>query len=262
MQNFKQIGDTVTLTAPAGGVVSGLGYKIGQIFVVATATVAVGLPFEGKTAGVYEIVKDSGTAWVEGELLYWDDSAKNVVDASGSVAGKLLIGAATKAAASDAVIGEILLNASARPDGVSDVELDDNAVDTAAIQDVAVTTPKIALDAIDGTLLADDAVDSEHYTDASIDNEHLANDAVNTEEIADDAVTTAKIDMIVSGELTGDGSEQDFAHGLGGVPATVLVILTEFADTLAVDIAYGAHDATNTKVTVTSAAKYKLLVIL
>lgn len=184
MQNYRQPGDIITLTAPGGGVTVDLGYLIGSIFVVATATVAAGLEFEGRVTGVLELVKDAGTAWTEGELIYWDDSANNCVDASGSTAGKLLIGVAAASALSGALVGEVRLNGSGRPLGVSDNELDDDAVDTAAIQDlavttakiaaVAVTTAKIALDAIDGTLLADNAIDSEHYTDGSIDQEHHA----------------------------------------------------------------------------------------
>ncbi len=183
MNNFQQAGDTITLTAPSGGVVTGLGYKIGNLFVVATATVAETLPFEAQVTGVVELVKDAGTSWTEGELLYWDDSASNVVDASGSTAGKLLIGCAAAAADSGAVLGDVRLNAVARPLGVSDNELDDDAVDTAAIQDDAVTNAKIgplavdtgelAADAVTGAKIEDDAVDSEHYTDGSVDRVHL-----------------------------------------------------------------------------------------
>ena len=44
-------------------------------------------------------------------------------------------------------------------------------------------------------------------------------------------------------------------------PSLVLAILTGFT-AVTVDIAYGAHDATNTKVTITNNITYKLLVIL
>lgn len=98
--------------------------------------------------------------------------------------------------------------------------------------------------------------------DGGVNTEDIADDAVTTDKIADDAVTADKIDLVVSAELTGTGSEQDFAHGLGAAPTVVLAILTEFADSLAVDIAYGTHDATNVKVTVASGAKFKILAIL
>ncbi len=261
MQNFKQPGELVTLTAPSGGVTVNLGVQIGQLFVVATSTVAQTLSFVGRRLGIVELVKDAGTAWTEGELLYWDDSAKNVVDASGTTAGKLLIGSAAEAVGSAVLVGKVILNGTARPDGVSDNELEDNAVDTAAIQDLAVTTGKLALLAVDTAQLAADAVDGDKIEDSAVDTEHIAALAVETAELADDAVTAAKIDMVVSGELTGSGSEQDFVHGLGGTPSVVLAILTGFT-AVTVDIAYGTHDGTNTKVTITNNVTYKLLVIL
>lgn len=205
MNNLKQAGgDVVTLTAPAGGVVSGTPVKIGQLFVVPIVTAAVNERFAARVTGVFELVKDAGTAWTEGELVYWDDVAKNVVDASGSVAGKLLIGVAAADATSGAVLGDVWLNGSARPDGVSDTELDDNAVDTAAIQDLAVATAKLAnfavtagkigalavttakidnlavttgkinADAVDGTKIANAAVNSEHITAGAVDYAHQA----------------------------------------------------------------------------------------
>lgn len=112
MQNYKQPGQTVTFTAPSGGVTSGLGYKIGQMFVVATNDVAETEEFEGLAVGVAELVKASG-AWTEGALLYWDDTAKNVTT---TASGNLLIGCAAAAAASGATVGEVRLNGIASDD--------------------------------------------------------------------------------------------------------------------------------------------------
>lgn len=123
MQNFKQPGDTVTLTAPAGGVVGGLGYKIGQLFVVAMGSVAAGLDFEGRTTGVIELVKDNGNAWTEGQLLYWDNLADNVTTVSTL---NLLIGTAVDVVIQADVLGEVLLNASARGDGANDIAAGSN----------------------------------------------------------------------------------------------------------------------------------------
>ena len=119
MNNFQQIGNVLTLTAPSGGVVSGLGYKIGQLFVVAKTTVAETLPFEGQVVGVIKLVKDAGTAWTVGQLLYWDDTDSNVTTV---VAGNLLIGSASAVAASDAVVGDVRLNAVAVDDDESSLE--------------------------------------------------------------------------------------------------------------------------------------------
>lgn len=61
-----------------------------------------------------------------------------------------------------------------------------------------------------------------------------------------------------SAEQTGTGSPQNVAHGLGVAPSLVIVTLTEFADTLAVDVAEGTHTATNVVLTVASGAKFKV----
>lgn len=181
MNNYKQDGDSLTLVAPTGGVESGLGYKIGQIFAVAHEDVAVGVDFAGQVTGVVELVKDAGTAWTEGQLLYWDDTDDNVTPVG---EGNMLIGASIAAVGSAAVLGDVRLDA------------------------------------------------------------------------------TARKQIVVSGELTGTGSAANFAHGLGATPSIVLAVLTEFADTLAVDVAYGTHTSVNAITTITSGAKYKLLVIL
>lgn len=74
MQNFVSPGEVVQFTAPSGGVTSGLGYLIGGQFVVATSTVAAGLPFEGAAKGIFDLVKNTGEAWTEGQLIYWDNT--------------------------------------------------------------------------------------------------------------------------------------------------------------------------------------------
>lgn len=63
----------------------------------------------------------------------------------------------------------------------------------------------------------------------------------------------------MSGELTGTGSSQTSAHGLGAVPSRVAIVLTEFASNLSVDVTEGTHTTANVVVTVTSGAKFKVL---
>jgi predicted RecA/RadA family phage recombinase len=111
MQNFIQPGDTMNFTAPAGGVVSGNGYKVGQLFVVATRDVAAGSRFQGATGGVFDLPK-AGGAWTEGALVYWDDTAKNCTLTSTS---NLLIGCAAEATSS--TTGRVRLNGHARANG-------------------------------------------------------------------------------------------------------------------------------------------------
>jgi predicted RecA/RadA family phage recombinase len=110
MKNFVKPGDVVTRTAPAGGVVSGNGYMIGQQFVVATADVAAGLPFEGVTRGVVSLAKAAG-AWVEGVKVFWSVANKNV-DAVAT--GNVLIGVADAAAAAPDTTGWVWLDGSPR----------------------------------------------------------------------------------------------------------------------------------------------------
>lgn len=72
MINFIKPGKTMTYTAPAGGVLSGNGYIIGALFVIATASIAAAAPFEGISSGVFSITKAAEGNLVEGQPLYWD----------------------------------------------------------------------------------------------------------------------------------------------------------------------------------------------
>lgn len=76
MKNYVQDGRALDLTAPSGGVVSGLAYKIGAIICIAAADAIATAIFVGYTEGVYDVVSDTGTAWAEGDVVYWDNTAK------------------------------------------------------------------------------------------------------------------------------------------------------------------------------------------
>lgn len=104
-RNFVQPGETLTLVAPRA-LVSGDGFMVGGIFAVALAAAASGAPVEARRVGVWDLKKAAGAAWIPGQKLYWDNTAFNVTTTVGSNA---LIGAATQAAASAAVIGRGLL---------------------------------------------------------------------------------------------------------------------------------------------------------
>lgn len=128
MNNYLQPGNVVTLTAPAGGVTSGNGYQIGQLFVVAANTAAEGAEFEGQTCGVFTLPKTSAQAWTEGALVYWDTAQDEVTTV---VAGNLLIGIAAAAAANPSSTGEVRLNGIARNDSVLTADIADDAVTAA-----------------------------------------------------------------------------------------------------------------------------------
>lgn len=104
-RNFVQPGETITLTAPRT-LASGDGFMVGSIFAIALAAATVGKPVEARRVGVWDLTKAAGAAWTPGQKLYWDNTAFNVTTTAGSNA---LIGAATQAAASAAVVGRGLL---------------------------------------------------------------------------------------------------------------------------------------------------------
>lgn len=112
MNNFIKPGDTVTLTAPVGGVVSGTPVLIGSLVAIPTNTVAAGLPFEGKVTGVCTVPKATGAAWTEGQTLYYDSTAGNFATAQSLTARRA--GNAAAAAASGDTTGAVrLLNIAA-----------------------------------------------------------------------------------------------------------------------------------------------------
>ena len=81
--NFIQEGNVLTFTAPSGGVTSGQGVLIGDTFGIVLADADEGDECEVGTVGVYTIDKATD-AMIEGEKLWWDDSAKNVTTTSAS----------------------------------------------------------------------------------------------------------------------------------------------------------------------------------
>ena len=117
MNNFIKPGKIVTYTAPAGGVISGNGYVIGSLLVIATNTIAAGLQFEGATLGIFTLPKAAGTAWAEGQLLYWDTANNNLVTAASATARR--VGCAAAAAAAGDVTGLCRLHGIPAPANVA-----------------------------------------------------------------------------------------------------------------------------------------------
>ena len=78
MQNFIQNGDVITVPAPAGGIASGEGAIIGNIFGIATYAAAVGEPVELSTVGVYQLPKATAAVLTVGARVAWDNTAKNI----------------------------------------------------------------------------------------------------------------------------------------------------------------------------------------
>lgn len=113
MINFVQQGDSLTLTAPGGGVVAGTAYLIGSLLVVATKDADAADPFVGQVTGVVSYTKPGSQAWTEGAKIYWDNSAKKMTTTSG---GNTLVGVAVEAVGAGAseTTGKVRLDGVAR----------------------------------------------------------------------------------------------------------------------------------------------------
>lgn len=76
------------------------------------------------------------------------------------------------------------------------------------------------------------------------------------------ASAIASASVYLSGEQTGTGGEQIFAHGLVTTPTVIWHTLTEAPNpTVGFDVAYGAPSTTELRITVTSGIKYRLYAI-
>lgn len=106
-KNFVQPGHVLTLTAPTGGVTSGVGYLIGALFVVALHYAVEGASFEGQCTGVWTLPKTSAQAWTEGVAIYWNGTAATTADGAGA---NTLIGHAAAAAANPSATGLVRLS--------------------------------------------------------------------------------------------------------------------------------------------------------
>src|SRR5579885_3821631 len=95
MKNFIQRGDVITVMAPTGGMTSGQGVLIGNLFGVAATTAAEGESVEIATVGVYELPKLVSAVIAAGARVSWEDTAKQV-NLPGS--GRYRIGIAIEAA--------------------------------------------------------------------------------------------------------------------------------------------------------------------
>ena len=105
-KNYVQHGKVLPLTAPAGGVISGMAYAIGALFGVAEFTAAAGDQFELDTTGVRTLPKATGQAWAEGDVLYFDPAAGNLTKTAGSLKK---VGVAVAAAVAADTFGDVKL---------------------------------------------------------------------------------------------------------------------------------------------------------
>lgn len=109
MQNYIQNGHVMTVTTPAGGIVSGEGLIVGSIFGVAAYSAVEGDPLELAITGVYRLPKASAAVLTVGARVAWDNTAKNI-NVPGT--GRFPVGIATEAA------GNGITSVAVRLDGV------------------------------------------------------------------------------------------------------------------------------------------------
>lgn len=107
MRNYVQPGDTLDLTAPVGGVVSGQAALFGAIFGIASTDATAGAKVAVKVEGVFIVPKATGAGLTEGAKTYWDATAKKV---TATATDNTLIGHAVEAAASDATTALVRLS--------------------------------------------------------------------------------------------------------------------------------------------------------
>jgi predicted RecA/RadA family phage recombinase len=158
-------------TAPSGGVVTGSGYLIGSLFVVATETVAQTLPFVGLVKGVVDLPKVADEGYTENLKLYWDTSPAGLTK---EASGNTLIGVAvtpvsavvtlaTDALAADlAIVGLTLqvldftqlasddAEVTVTVNGVATVLVEGTDWTAATSDDATATSLASAIDALDG----------------------------------------------------------------------------------------------------------------
>jgi predicted RecA/RadA family phage recombinase len=112
MKNHIQKGDVITVPAPAGGIASGEGVIVGNVFGIAAYSAAVGEPVEVSTVGVYQLPKATAAVLTVGARVAWDNTAKNI-NLPGT--GRFPVGIATEAA------GNGITSVAVRLDGVGTV---------------------------------------------------------------------------------------------------------------------------------------------
>ena len=99
MKNFIQSGSPVAVTAPYA-LTSGAGCLVGSLFGVAVAAADSGAAAQIATEGVFSIKKTSALEISAGDVLYWDDSAKELNKTSTGVPVAVAVeGAANPSAA-------------------------------------------------------------------------------------------------------------------------------------------------------------------
>lgn len=108
MKNEIAAGRRLTVTA-AAAITGGQFVVKGSAFGVASSTVAIGEQTELQLGGVFNLPKETGTAWTQGDVIYWDATNSRMTKTS---SGNTKVGVAYDDAASAATTGNVRLNGS------------------------------------------------------------------------------------------------------------------------------------------------------
>lgn len=147
--NYIEPGENLDLTAPTGGVTTGVGALIGRLFVVALTTASAAAAFVGRRVGLWKLAKTSAQTWSVGDRIYWDNT--NKVADNTLTAGARFIGYATTAAANPSSTGYVLLV----PGFASWMVGQGEAVPAAASKNTAGGVTLTAAEIIGGIVVAD-----------------------------------------------------------------------------------------------------------
>ena len=145
--NYVDSGRNLDLTAPTGGVTSGVGVLMGRLFAVALSTASAAAAFVGATFGQWTLAKTSAQAWAVGDKIYWDNTNKRADNVP--TAGFRWIGIAPAAAANPSSTGRVLL----LPSFIGAIQGD--ALPAAASKNTAGGVTLAASEILGGVLVAD-----------------------------------------------------------------------------------------------------------
>lgn len=156
MKNYLGAGATVVVTAPET-VDSGEFIKVGSLYGVAPVAAASGDPVVLNRFGVYKLPKVTGTAWVQGDGLFWDISAKKFTKDPTKTSIRAV---AFAAADSGDTTGQVLL------DAAGGLKMVSGQATTVAASDTIVTGLAVLVAAL--ATFDTDPADANTYVSASI----------------------------------------------------------------------------------------------
>jgi predicted RecA/RadA family phage recombinase len=144
--NYLQPGKDIDITAPTGGVTSGVGALIGRLFGIAQSTAAAAVASVLGTTGAWSLAKTSAQAWTTGDVIYWDNTNKRADNVP--TAGFRRIGVAIADAANPSSTGKVRLDYMAGP-------LQGDQLPAAASKNTAGGVTLTAAEVLGGIVVAD-----------------------------------------------------------------------------------------------------------